>query len=435
MSLTSSTSYKSCDITITILDGGSNATFKLIDLGEIKFDFDLQSLSDAVNRVVVLYSSVSLSLYAFDNTGINIYDRLQANLSNTCNVTMDIRFRDTYNVFKSVFSLNKSRIKYDEITRIIDFDLSSPTLPSNPISNVFNLTPISERVSYQLNSNTGNVFYNAVSPGRFVNSAFSLFGNDLNLIMRSGLTTPSVNSIFTERLFDDFTADNIICASPQTAYVIADVSTFPTINASGFDLIRYMSAIEGAFFGIGLDKNFYINRLDTTSNVTLSNSELKSLKFITSEQAYSVFSFGINAVTVNVANNFPKITSATNTTIIDFLGRKSLTFRTDFAGAMTKGRFSETVNGRVNGDYAGNVLADIENETVNVGVSAYSTAFNREGALTIDGEIIGCEKVKPYNVILFDNTLSERFQNKHFRISYVYYNFKTDIVKFKAYQI
>lgn len=68
-----------------------------------------------------------------------------------------------------------------------------------------------------------------------------------------------------------------------------------------------------------------------------------------------------------------------------------------------------------------------------------NAALSYRKALTnpsyIEFTVIGSDKIKPFNTIIFDNTVPDKFQNRRFRPTTINYDFANDTATIKAYEI
>jgi len=197
-----------------------------------------------------------------------------------------------------------------------------------------------------------------------------------------------------------------------------------------------LAVSEGAIIGVGFD-NFYRNRANTET-VSLSYSDVTALSFKQGFQSLQYIFQDLPYRPLNPASGvlrgLPNLTNSNVNVPLNPDAQKyvNFVFTTGYP-FLSKGQIN-TASALINGDtvVGGSVM---ENTITNAGSSAYSKSFPASGNFIIDGTIRGCTKLKPFEGIAFDSSVPARYQGKNFRPTYLSYNFVSDEIKFKAYEI
>jgi hypothetical protein len=201
--------------------------------------------------------------------------------------------------------------------------------------------------------------------------------------------------------------------------------------------------MEGAIFGAAFNYNYYINRLTNTINVNVSNNDLSDLKFQPHNRdvnGVSISFTNTNKIddTTNIGYDLPKITNATGGAPGWLTGQRPMsTAFTGFYPYLNRGVYDAGDN-FVNGD--NDSLAFFNDQTLcRFAADVYSKVtgayVSNRSLYKVDFEVLGATKIKPWEVIRFNETVPSRYWGKHFRPTSLSYDLKADRVRVTAYEI
>ena len=77
-------------IEVKILDGGDSVSTEVIDIGSLKYEFDLLPDGPEVDAVQALYNKISITIFQYAHTKEDLYDRLLANVVAEDGVKVDL---------------------------------------------------------------------------------------------------------------------------------------------------------------------------------------------------------------------------------------------------------------------------------------------------------------------------------------------------------
>ena len=223
----------------------------------------------------------------------------------------------------------------------------------------------------------------------------------------------------------------------------------PVSNGSALKALIDIAGFEGALFGCGFSKNFYVNRLRTADIVNVPWDDI-----ITAERQ-SFFnrladSFVENIIDHNnegfeqfgqIANNVPNLIRAGTL----YVTRQATTSTLEVSVApgypyMCKGVYDGS---DVKGDYEfrsdpsttwSNDKA-LEKAVSERGITAYMESLSsQEAKLVAEFEVFGFDSIKPWQIIRLTGA-PPVYQNKLFRPTSLDYNAVNDTVKVKAYEV
>lgn len=236
--------------------------------------------------------------------------------------------------------------------------------------------------------------------------------------------------------------------SPTPTFIFNGVTTASYDQSRTMqDVVKQYAAMEGAIFGSAFGVNFYINRTINTYNVEITNAELEDLSFVTVPRAYNAIGYttqandkirdGIGFSNTNIT--FEAWRDAPQTQQFKFTNYDPYMVIGCFEGdaGVSYGYSFVNNSGPISANLA--IRNFYQDALFTKSFQAFAaplgiTATNRS-ALKIEATLLGTDKIRPYEVIKFDNTVPIRYQGKHFRPTSLSYDLKADKVKVTAYQI
>jgi ABC-type dipeptide/oligopeptide/nickel transport system permease subunit len=78
----------SASVTVTISDSGSAQTMQITDFGDIVFEFDITPDQPQIDRIIAMYSTVSVSVFQYDNFGNDLFDRFSTGATRSVLITI-----------------------------------------------------------------------------------------------------------------------------------------------------------------------------------------------------------------------------------------------------------------------------------------------------------------------------------------------------------
>jgi hypothetical protein len=249
--------------------------------------------------------------------------------------------------------------------------------------------------------------------------------------------------------------------SLATSPLFADDNPFTTLrpvfpsDIPALQVLKGLAGIEGAIFGTGFSKNFYVNRIrrDGADTVTVDWNK--------------VVDFSPSAYPLSLGRSFVAQRSSKDREGSGLYGRwpirrdssDAFTFYspipnlTDFE-SRTTGNPSGT-NGLEIGIAAGypflnkvraipfsaqytsfSTGAILENVLTRIGLTSYFQALNNtSGGIMVEFTVIGAFDVKPWELIQFDTRAPEKYRDRQWRITSISYDLINNTARIKAYQI
>ncbi len=436
------------NVNVTFTDSSAAASCGITDLSKLVFEFDLVPDALEINRLSVLYNAVDISMYQYDSQGNDIYDRLVSSTSVPIQITANF-WNGTVGRYQ--FRCTPSDIIVDELNKIVKVK-ARPALPSVTVGQVFANAEATDRFAYARTiagaPPTIDKQFVCMSAGRFIRRALEEFDTVLNASVTPAPKTN--NGFYGSYVFDDFGVEAFTANFAYTAFVVVNVNstTIASVtlangtalapeNVPALEVMKSLAALEGSLFGQATN-TFYEYKL-TTSNVTLSYSDTIDLKF---EQGYEALQYIFEGIQSEWLND---VESLTNSSITRNLNPDAFKFARILINSQQPFLQKGQIVNAVTGSYGINVIdadfndttpinANIELNLVNVGAAAYAKSLP-SGGIKIAGRVRGITKMPPNRSINFDSSVPDRYQNKTFRPTYLSYDFKTDEVEFKAYEI
>src|SRR6056297_917061 len=106
------------EVTVTIDDGGTTATFETLKFATIDFDFDITPDQTEIDRVSVFYGRFEIRAHHLDSLGNDLFDRLRSNITEFSDIPMTVvvdRGVDTDWEFN--YRVKRGDLEYSELSR------------------------------------------------------------------------------------------------------------------------------------------------------------------------------------------------------------------------------------------------------------------------------------------------------------------------------
>ena len=224
-----------------------------------------------------------------------------------------------------------------------------------------------------------------------------------------------------------------------------------TESFSAIEVFQDMAGIEGAIFGTGFSKNFYLNRIRDGETVTIDFGDIidsgrqpyfspltgNVVQTIIDYDKDGPSSFGDYTGDDGIPNLSP--------TGAESPGAKSATSSLDIALApgypfMCKGQVNKdggtvTVDGSYTIAEGWQSDEELERNICIAGLTAYLQALATRGERqVIEFEVFKATKIKPWDLVSFENA-PDKYSDRKFRPTSLEYDFVADTVKVTAYEI
>jgi hypothetical protein len=474
--------YSSLAGTVWIeIDAGSNVNgnVQLLDMGTVDFEFDLMPSDKEVTAIGGIPGGMTITIGDFTDQRISAYDAIVAELGNYNGLT----FIDAPKATATLYLVNRSNQEYripfefrlsdisiDEISQKTSIRLTQRTTNLN-VSTWASGTATNNFPTALPYRTNGKNFTSSWAVGDFIYDILSELdtSNGNQTIYRSGDISifQNANSVAfpTRADLDNYRneysnfANSINCTEfpvfcniinaegiwvTGLAFVQDDDQEFANSN-SVLSKVQTFAGMEGAIFGSAFNVNYYVNRTINTINVNLSNADLAELKFSLQDRdindvtvSYTNTNIVDKETNTNIGNGFVHF----NNTVVTFnawaAGSRTLNIDlTGFYPQLNKGRYDGT--NVINGDFVSIVDGLDEVLIASKAAQAYSQAtgafVTNTAQYRVDLDVLGAEKVKPWEVIRFNETVPSRYWGKHFRPTSLSYDLKADRVRITAYEI
>jgi hypothetical protein len=447
------------------IDAGAtvNGTLDLLDMGEINYEFDLIPSDQEIKSIggmpgatsIVLDDMISnrTSLYEALNDALGEYDGLQTLDVPKAKVGLYLQDRKSSELYHFPFEFTVADIAIDERSKKTTIGLSPRTI--NLTVDQWKTNAITSNSPSRISFLTGDgsvegatYFPNSWASGDFIYNVVEQLDTNGNTIFISGdlgaaASLPNAVYVF-ERLTDILNSPTNIFTSDYSSlmFVTGTPMSFADSN-SVFGKVQTFAGMEGAIFGAAFNYNYYINRLTNTINVNVSNNDLSDLKFQAHNRdvnGVSISFTNTNKIddTTNIGYDLPKITNATGGAPGWLTGQRPMsTAFTGFYPYLNRGVYDAGDN-FVNGD--NDSLAFFNDQTLcRFAADVYSKVtgayVSNRSLYKVDFEVLGATKIKPWEVIRFNETVPSRYWGKHFRPTSLSYDLKADRVRVTAYEI
>jgi hypothetical protein len=464
------------------IDAGANVSgnVDLLDMGTLDFEFDLMPSDKEVTSLGGIPGGMTISIGDKTDKRVSAYDAIADSLGNynglsfidipKAKATLYIVNRSNQE-YRVPFEFRLSDISIDEISQKTTIRLSQrtsnlnvKTWASGTATNNFP-TPLPYRTNAknfneswavgdfiydilsELDTGSGNsTLYRSGDISVFQNSNEVAFATtaDLNNYLNSYVNFASnINCLEFPVFCNIINAEGV--GITAFAFVQDDDQEFANAN-SVLSKVQTFAGMEGAIFGSAFNVNYYINRTINSVNINLSNADLSELKFSLQDRdindvavTYTNTNIVDKETNTNIGNGFLHFN---NTTVI-FNGwaAGSRTLNIDISGyypQLNKGRYTNASN-VINGDFVSIVDGLDEVLIASKAAQAYSQAtgafVTNTAQYKVDLDILGVNKIKPWEVIRFNETVPSRYWGKHFRPTSLSYDLKADRVRVTAYEI
>jgi hypothetical protein len=434
-----------------------NFTIDLIDMGTIDYEFDLIPSDQEIQSIGGMPGATSIVVDDMTSTRESLYDYLVDKLGNydgflsrevpKAKVTFYLQEPDNITRYEFPFEFTVADLGIDDRSKKTTIALSPRTvnLTVDEWANEAVASGIPSRMSYE---SQGTFFINSWPSGDFIYNVVERLDTNANTIYISGdlgATASLPNPIYVfERLTDIVNSPtNIFVDDYSTLMFVQNVQMDFASENSVFSKVRTFAGMEGAIFGSAFNHNFYINRLTNSINIDIGIDDVSELKF-------KQHSRDINAViinftntnkisdTTNIGDGLPRITNASGGVPAWQTGSRLLsTTFTGFYPQLNRGKYDATDNYVTGDDDSLFAINDILLARFAAGVYARPTgaAVSDTSLYKAEFDILGATKIKPWEVVKFDNSVPLRYQGKHFRPTSLSYDLKADKVKVTAYEI
>ena len=471
------------NISFEIDAAGTNATFDVISMSTLDYDFDLVTSEDQLTYLAAIPGAMTItavdklsnmgSMFTVIETGIGDYQNKEWYTVLTSNVNMVLYSRtNSLNTYRFPFTIRYQDVRLDERSGHISLQMS-PRYTNYTMfkwgqerSSIYAATniPIFDKTANRIygdGSNTvlaGDFIYDVVSQyytgpsnSNIYNSASNI-GNSGPLELMGGNEQIQTFNGVAYGMFPrlaEIKAYDYGTIVPNLQFDPAKTSDYDGVTT--FELVRRLAAMEGAIFGSAFSVNFYINRTSNANNVTISNNDIIDLSFEPVPRSISSvdikYGVGGTSQTVNAALNPISMRNATYIAWQDAPQKLTLN-HINLTPFLTYGHLETNItyaNGRSNSAIFRPGLTFSEEfdayvTNINkVALSAYGPALgltqSEAAVYTIELSLIGAEKIRPYHAFQFDTSVPTRYQNKMYRPSSISYDFMRDTVSLRAYEI
>lgn len=268
--LTSTVQGKVGVIAVVIDDAGATATFEILSIARVEYDFGITEEDQDVDQVSVFYSKMTIDANYRDSLDNDLYDRL-TDISESVSLVMKVPARG----WSFRYVITPKDIKINELERTVTIN-ATPDLDLEATMGEY-LFP--GGFIYRRGEGEGYV-YTASSVGRFIQNYLSRMNPDLGNLVSSA---PAVSENVSDPLFKDFDANDFAEEDGNDVLALVDLSDddFEELDDrtvqefTQLEVMLSIAASEGSIFGTGFDRNFYIWRIDGANPVTVDWNDVK----------------------------------------------------------------------------------------------------------------------------------------------------------------
>lgn len=296
--ITSTFNTRFGDVTITIDDGGTTATFKTLGFATIDYDFDITPDETDIDRVSVFYGRFSIDADNKDSLGNDLYDRLRTNIPVLESVDMKVEVDRVGDNWIFEYKLSRQDLELSEITRKITIK-GTADIDNGQTMGEFTFTD-----PFLYISSAGGI-YDAVGVGNLIEHYVDSLNTSLsNVIQRSTPSTVGVSS----PIYNTYDINDLPTNAGERSLAILDISSppFPQVedqniqDISQFSVVASLAASEGAIFGTGFDRNFWIHRGSTGTPIEIDwdSTDVLDVDSIELVQAFRDVSVGTRQYSV-----------------------------------------------------------------------------------------------------------------------------------------
>lgn len=443
----------------------TNANVTVHKMGDISYEFDLVPSDSVVRGIGGIQGSMQVdffdqlsnmgSLYGSLENSIGTYDGLTATTVPVAPTMLYLLPRGESNIdnaYRWPFDLRFTEVSINERSQTTTATL----IPRSTNINIATWSAGSstnnfpDNVAFRYN----NLNFSAYYVGDFINDIVSDFDTSVG---NTTIYEPS-GGIIAELLGNEYVpyipTKDFVATSNYSNFFPAMMVLGPDQQyASGnlaVDKVASYAAIDGSIFGSAFGVNFFMGKRNTSYNVEISNSEVSDLKFKPSPRStnaviYRLTNTNVINSTANMGNGFPALFNTFAEQPAWVAASQQINIGVSvYSPHLNFGRTSNVDTNYVNGDAAYDSFLFAFpglTETLWTADATYTTSFatgsftSNAGIYMIEADILGVDKIRPYEVIKFDNTVPLRYQGKHFRPTSLSYDLKADRVRVSAYQI
>ena len=409
--ITSSFTKKVGDITVEI-DSIAEDVFHVLSISPISYEFDMEDNSPDVDMVQVLYNKCNISCRYLTDERNDLYDLLMQEIGiGELDVNIRITARAVPENWLFRFSIDRNCIEITEDDRKVDIALKPKTKTGKSYLELMNIIDDALEVNLEVSQESGGPDpVRAVSFGTFVWFALQeTFGLEANIKAHAD----SIGKLQQTLNDGDY------------VFIVTGDDT----GGEPFDGMKQVAAIEGAVFGGGFNRSFWLWKGATGDIVELDSNDMKTLSFQQTFDTVRSIDLGIWGTT----NAY--ISQYINAKTLDITSYESVKLRVAPIREVSNSSFSKAYyrTNPVRFEYPSVITADLEQTLVDTSILTYENSMNKPARIKTD--VIGIHKVRPWNTLRFASDVKQRYRNKSFRPYSLSYNLETDIAKVEAYQI
>jgi hypothetical protein len=422
MSLTSTFDVPVGTVTISI-NTTTTEVMNVESVSNIKYEYDVGTGQATVDRLFAIYSTVDIQLLQYSTTGTNLFEYLITEAATPRTVDMTI-LTHTGLTYRFRFSLDQDSIKYKASTKKVTI-LCSPIQPTDTVEVVFNSAPSDEY--FPVTFDTGlTIGASGIGALNFVKYTLEKINPNLPSVYAS---FPALGTDLSPNGYEYLASPSLLPTIDLTYGIVYKQIGGDTLSGIAIETLKRMAAIEGGIIGTGFDFNFYIQRLNTTYNTSLNDYEVEEVSFEYGYKPYA--SIGVSTLSGIHSNleTAPVLESYDNQALkrMDIQFPIPYLYKAEYeTGLFGDGFFPNLVT-----------IPDYEASLANNGVTSYVAAFGADKRLVVDVTVLGFDKIKPYQMVVF-NTGAEfptPLNGKYFRPTSLDYDLYQNKVKAKLYYV
>jgi len=428
MSLTSTYETPSGAVEVSI-NTSTTEVMQISSMGDIKYEFDIGLGQATLDRLFAIYNTVDIEIFGQSDSGTDLFDYLIAQTVITKTVDLAITGNNGA-VYRFRFTLGQDSIKYNTSTKMITL-LCNPIQPTQSAQDAFDASPSNERFPMSLDQGD-TIDHTASGIG-----ALNFIKNTLTFL------NPLLSTVYSS-----YPIDNPFSELSPNAYMFLDDASPPVnelkyavvrndalgLDGVAIETVKRMAAIEGSIVGTGFDKNFYIQRLSTEYLATIGEADLEELSFEYGYKPYSSISVTVLSGINSNLGSWTNIQAFNNQSLkqmdirfsVPYLGT-ALYFTTGYPATPCL----------IDRLPAFPSLSSLEVGIIKNGTDSYAVAFGAQNRLVVEVEVLGVDKIKPYDMVVFTagDEIPTAVTGKYFRPTSLSYNFLTDKAKAKMYYV
>jgi hypothetical protein len=402
------------EVVIEIDDPFANATADVCDIGKLKYEFIVDTGQEEETSITSGYGSLSFTIFDDNGAVFDRYTSWTAEYKATLTLTP---YGATALIFP--FVVARKDISIDESQRKTTFNLRPAKI---------NETATIDDLSFDdvIVSDFYLTDVDVVQAGGLIDQVLTTFNSSgANIIRSAPANAPVAGYVF-----------NVAEAKVNNELYFL-VWNHPVLGSSALqiDLFKFMSALEGSYFGSAFNTNFWIYRLDATSPVTVSADDVdnETLRIKINSTATAGRLAGSVGTTTWAAGGSNLINADLIRSFGDVQPTRSINLSFNIGECLIKGQWATGSGKYINPNIVN--LNRTETELLRVGVEAYERFFTREKPFTIQFTCNNFSLIKPYECFQFNTSVPARYQSKIFRGNVFEYDFLTGKCYIEAYQV